>query len=83
MSVLVKDESLIASLSAMSSPSELHTPDGKVLGRFIPSPGKGKMSYPEFGMTDEELDARASRPDAKWYSADEVMARLRELTKDS
>ena len=30
-------------------------------------------------LTDEELDQRLNDPNAKWYTPDEVMARLREL----
>jgi hypothetical protein len=39
------------------------------------------MSFPEFGMTDEELKRRENDPNVRWYTADEVMARLRELRK--
>jgi hypothetical protein len=41
------------------------------------------MSYPEFGFTDAELERRANDPDVRWYTADEVMARLRQLRKSS
>lgn len=37
------------------------------------------MSRPEVGLTAEELDERLNDPNARWYTADEVMARLREL----
>jgi hypothetical protein len=37
------------------------------------------MSCPEVGLTDEELDERLNDPNAKWYTADEVIARLRKL----
>ena len=83
MSIEFIDESIATRLFAVSKPSELRAPDGRLVGQFIPAERKGKVSFPEFGMTDEELEARANRPDAKWYTADEVMSRLRELTKES
>jgi len=59
----------------------LCAPDGRVLGQFVPVEPSKKMSFPEFGMTDEELDRIENDPNQKWYTAEEVMARLRELTK--
>ena len=47
-------------------------------GRFTPTPRPGMM-FPELGITDEEMERRLNDPDAKWVTADEVMARLREL----
>jgi hypothetical protein len=78
--IVINDESVVATLSATSSPEEVRAPDGRVLGQFIPA-RTTKMTFPELGMTDEELDRRVNRPDARWYTAEEVMERLRQLRK--
>ncbi|HKA05961.1 MAG TPA: hypothetical protein VKD71_01805 [Gemmataceae bacterium] len=81
MSVEINDQKAVAVLAAATSPVELRAPDGRVLGQFVPVEPSKKMSFPEFGMTDEELDRIENDPNQKWYTAEEVMARLRELTK--
>jgi hypothetical protein len=74
MPTIVVDEQTAAKLH-VEGPHEVRTADGRLLGRFTPA----KMSCPEVGLTDEELDERLNDPNAKWYTTDEVMARLREL----
>ena len=56
----------------------LNRPDGLLLGHFTPAPRPGRM-FPEFGVTDEEMDRRLNDPDATWVTGDAVMARLRSL----
>ena len=74
MPTIVADEQMAAKLR-VEGPHEVRTADGRLLGRFTPA----KMSCPEIGLTDEELDELLNDPNAKWHTADEVMARLREL----
>ncbi len=81
MSVEIHDREAVAALAAATTPVELRAPDGRILGQFIPVEPSKKMSFPEFGMTDEELLRRENDPNIKWYTADEVMARLRQLRK--
>jgi len=83
MSEQINDQKAVAELAAATSPIELCAPDGRVLGQFVPVEPSKKMSFPEFGLTDEELDRIDNDPNQKWYTAEEVMARLRELTKKS
>jgi hypothetical protein len=83
MVVKIQDQSAIATMKAAKSPVELLASDGSYLGRFIPGDESNRMSFPEFGFTDAELERRANDPGVKWYTADEVMARLRQLRKDS
>jgi hypothetical protein len=83
MVVKIQDPSAIAVMRAAKTPVEVQTADGKYLGRFIPGDESNRMSYPEFGFTDAELVRRANDPDVRWYTADEVMARLRQLRKGS
>lgn len=78
MSVFTLDADAAAALYAMKGQIELRGPDGTLLGRFMPAPRPG-MSFPELGLTDAELEARRTDPNAKWYTPEEVMARLREL----
>jgi hypothetical protein len=81
MSVQIHDAKAVAVLALATAPVELRAPDGRVLGQFVPVEPSKRMSFPEFGMTDEELERLDNDPNQKWYTADEVMARLRELTK--
>lgn len=82
MSIQIHDEQTIATLSSVTAPEEIRASDGRLLGQFIPAPIPG-MSCPEVGLTDEELDRRLNDPNAKWYSPEEVMARLREIDRCS
>jgi hypothetical protein len=77
MPTIIADEQMAAKLT-VNGPHEIRTADGRVLGQFMPAPRPGMM-FPEFGMTDEEMDQLVNDPNAKWYTPDEVMARLREL----
>jgi hypothetical protein len=81
LSVQIHDPKAVELLAAATAPLELRAPDGRVLGQFVPVEPSKKMSFPEFGMTDEELKRRENDPNVRWYTADEVMARLRELRK--
>jgi len=80
MSIQIRDEATAAALAAAAGPQEVRGPDGRLLGQFIPTVGP-KMTFPELGITDEELDRRVNDPDAKWYTPEEVMARLREIDR--
>lgn len=82
MPILLNDEVTLAKLAAVTVAEEVCTPDGRVLGRFIPA-GADKMSFPEFGVTDAELERELNDPNVKWCTPEEVMARLRELRKCS
>lgn len=81
MSVQICDEKAVQALAAATTPVELLAPDGRVLGQFVPVEPSKKMSFPEFGMTDDELERLDNDPNQRWYTAEEVMARLHELTK--
>lgn len=83
MPIFIHDETTVASLVNAAHSQDLRTTDGRLLGKFIPA-GDKSLAYPdyEFGMSEEELDARENRPDAKWYTHEEVMERLRQLRKD-
>lgn len=80
MSIRIPDDSTASALAAATGLQDVHGPDGQLLGQFIPSPRPG-MSFPELGITDAEMLARANDPNAKWYTADQVMARLREIDR--
>ncbi|MBO0699151.1 MAG: hypothetical protein J2P46_12210 [Zavarzinella sp.] len=81
MAVQIQDEKAVAALAAATGPVELQAPDGRVLGRFEPVQPSKKVSYPELGITDEEFEARVNDRSVRWYTPDEVMARLRSLQK--
>jgi hypothetical protein len=82
MPIDIRDEPTAAALAAATGLQEVRGPDGRVLGRFIPAPRPG-LSYPEIGLSDAELMARLNNPNAKWYTPEEVMARLREIDQCS
>ncbi len=83
MSLTFTDPATLAALAATTeSQVELRGPDGQLLGRYTAAPRPG-LTFPELvRMTDEELDRLENNPNAKWYTADEVMARLRSLQGD-
>lgn len=79
MSVTIRDAASAEALgTTVGSEIEVFGPDGRLLGRFTPAPRPG-MPFPEIGMTAEELDRLRNDPNAKWHTADEVMARLRQI----
>ena len=83
MSVTIRDEATVAVLAETVGPQvDVFAPDGRLLGRFSPAPRPGMM-FPELGMSDAELERRENDPNAKWYTTDEVMARLRSLGGDA
>ena len=78
MSVTIPDAASAAVLAqSVGAEIEVFAPDGRLIGRFTPAPRPG-MSFPELGITDEELDRRANDPNG-WVTAAEVEARLRQL----
>ena len=82
MSVTIHDAAAVAALASTTGVEvEVRGPDGQLLGRFTPAPRPGMM-FPEFGVTDEEMDRRLNDPDG-WVTAEEVNARLRELRRKS
>lgn len=80
MPIIIEDRQTANVLTAAVGPEEVRTVDGRLLGQFIPA-AKPKMSFPEIGLTDEELERRVNDPNAKWHTTDEVMARLKELRR--
>jgi hypothetical protein len=82
MSITILDESTAAALATASSPQEILGPSGDVLGQFIPA-SLPRVSCPEFGVTDEELERQLNDPHSHWHTPEEVMARLREIDRCS
>jgi hypothetical protein len=80
MPIIIADRQTATLLQAANGPEEVRTADGGLLGKFIPAPRPG-LSFPELGLTDEELERRENDPNAKWHTAEEVMARLAELRR--
>ena len=78
MSLTITDPQTVAALATATGPElDVRGPDGQLLGQFVPAPRPGMM-FPEFGITDEEMDRRLNDPDG-WVTAEEVNAKLREL----
>ena len=79
MSLTITDPAMLATLStAVGLELEVRGPDGQLLGRFTPAPRPG-MHFPEFGMTDAEMELRDNDPNAVYVTPEVVMARLRSL----
>ena len=81
MSVTIHDSSTVAALAQATGVGVELRDGGRLLSRFTPAPRPGMM-FPEFGMTDEEIEKADTDPNAKWYPADEVLARLRSIQGD-
>lgn len=71
------DAGLPAKLPTFKAAVELCDPDGKVLGKFIPSVDMSEWEPITPGVSDEELERRAQSD--KWYSFEEVITRLKNL----
>ncbi len=82
MSITILDESTAAALATASVPQEILGPSGAVLGQFIPA-SLPRVSCPEFGVTDDELERQLNDPNSRWHTPEEVMARLREIDRCS
>jgi hypothetical protein len=82
MPIQISDQTTVNQLTEALGIQEVHAPDGRVLGQFIPARRPG-MSFPEFGITDVELDRQLNDPNMKWYTPEEVMERLREIDRCS
>lgn len=80
MSYLIEDPTTLSTFAAGRDPGEVVAPDGRVLGRFIPA-AEEKMSYPELGVSDAELERIATDPNAEWVTPEQVMERLREIDR--
>ena len=78
MSIFLHDEYTIARLIDTLTSQDLRTTDGRLLGRFIPA-GDRRMAYPEYELVDEAIEAWDAN--TKFYTAEEVMERLRQLMK--
>ena len=79
MAVTIRDEGSVAVLAAATGIEvEVRSPDGLQLGYFTPAPRPG-MSFPELGVTDEEMDRLNADPNSVWVSGEQVMARLNSL----
>lgn len=79
MTVTIPDETIAATFAAVTGVGvEVRGPDGVLLGWLTPAPRPG-MSFPELGVTDEELDREIADPNTQWVTAEQVNARMREL----
>lgn len=86
MSILIRDDltgaTLTATFAAATELEEVRASDGRLLGHFAPAPPP-KMSFPELGITDDEIDRILHDPNATWVTPEDVMARLREIDRCS
>lgn len=82
MRVKIQDLAAAAELADMVGRVEVIGPDDALLGTFTPALRPGRM-FPEFGVSNEEMDRRLNDPKSVWVSGDEVMARLRQLRKNA
>ena len=81
MAITVNEKETIDSFRNASEPEFLKSPNGEILGRFVPV--TSKVSIPESGLTDEELFALANDRQAPRCGPEEVMRRLREIDQCS
>lgn len=75
MKTVIADATLADELKKTTSPVEIVTAEGRSLGTFRPAPVR---PFPEPAISDEELLRRETDPNAKWYTAAEVEAKMKE-----
>jgi hypothetical protein len=66
-------------LSNRFSAVQLVDSKGKVIGTFVPRRTEEDVRGDEPWPTGEELEAMANEPNQKWYTTEEVLARLRSI----
>lgn len=76
MSIHIADEKLVAAFEQFKQAVEVRGPSGRILGTFTPRPYE-----PE--VTEDELRAIQDPSTAKWHTAAEVEAKLKELRRCS
>lgn len=77
MSIDITDPQFAAKLAAARVTAEVRSPEGRLLGLFTPT---SEMHLPELTQADyDEMDRRLNDPNTKFYTPEEVMARLREI----
>jgi len=79
MSQITVDAAMRDQLLGTFSETEIRDDQGRLLGRFVPSPDPAFFQIPGLDLPPEEIARRLS-PDAKTCTPEEVMARLRSLT---
>jgi hypothetical protein len=70
MSITIADERVANEMAQAGGPVAVFAGDGRILGVFTPTK--------EPDISDEELLRRLKDPNAKWYTAVEVEAKMRE-----
>ena len=78
MSQITVDSALRDKLLGAFSETELHDDQGRLLGKFVPTPDLSFFEIPGLDLPPEEIRRRLS-PEAKTCTPEEVMARLRSL----
>lgn len=76
MQTVIVDEALTTKLEKANAPIEIVTRDGRRLGFFTPGPPMKYDLDPK--VSEEELQRRLNDPNGKWYTADEVAAKMKE-----
>ena len=78
MSILIADETLQAKLALPEGYGSVKvcTPDGHVIGFFIPIGPTGRPPGP--AISEEELHRREANLSGKWYTTAEVEQKLKE-----
>lgn len=69
----ITDPEILARLQS-NGPVDVADASGRVIGRIDFKP----MTFPEFGITDEEFERMVNDPAGEWVPAAEVDRRLRE-----
>lgn len=78
MPLTIRDEATVRDLIGLTEPKYLVGPDGCIIGHFVPFPDRG-VNFEEAARSIEAAGLPGDRPDAKWHTTEEVMARLRSL----
>ena len=78
MTQLVLDATLAGKLKALTSPTDLCDPSGRVLGRVVPAVDLSDWEPVSDPISDEELQRRL-RSNEKRYTTAEVLEHLEKL----
>lgn len=80
MTKVIVDETMLSKLHNLTQALELCDPEGRVLGRVLPTFDLSVYEPWEPPISEEELQERERS--TEWYTTEQVLAHLRSLEKE-
>jgi hypothetical protein len=82
MAISIRDQATREAMQSVTGQTVVYDESGQLLGFFTPRL-MSDAEYAEHDITDEEIDQMLNDPNTTWCTAEDVMARLRSLRKET